>query len=174
MAAFETLRPRPPVGYERKIVNVPPGLIGIRVRMKNEMLAIFEVIEDSPIKQLIQVDDMIEGVDNLYEERWDMPRFLAHIQATNNARRTFHMFVKVKLPANPYRLPVPTPKKPATRRQSAISVLKQITSPGGTAKKVLEPIQRDDRGLYPKPETRQAPEDSEWDEAQGVWVPSVL
>lgn len=174
MAAFEKLRPRPPAGYQRKIVNIPPGRIGIRVRMKNDMLAIFEVIEDSPIKHLVQVDDIIEGVDNLYEETWDMPRFLAHIKATNDAKRTFHMFVKVKPPANPYRLPVPTPKKPATRRQSAISVLKQITSPGGTAKKVLEPIQPDNRGLYRKPETLPTPDDSEWDERQGVWVPSAL
>lgn len=111
MYVFELLRPTPPFGYERKIVDVPSGRIGIRVKMTNEMLAILEVIEDSPIKHLVQVGDFIEGVDSLYEEKWDIARFVAYIQATDGRKRTLQMFVK-KPQSNPFRLPVQTPQKP--------------------------------------------------------------
>ncbi|KAI2509422.1 hypothetical protein MHU86_4923 [Fragilaria crotonensis] len=111
MYVFELLRPTPPFGYERKIVDVPSGRIGIRVKMTNEMLAILEVTEDSPIKHLVQVGDFIEGVDSLYEEKWDIARFVAYIQATDGRKRTLQMFVK-KPQSNPFRLPVPTPQKP--------------------------------------------------------------
>ena len=111
MYVFELLRPPPPYGYERKIVDVPSGRIGIRVKMKNEMLAILEVIDDSPIQHLVQVDDMIEGVDSLYGENWDIARFIEYIQATDDRKRTLQMFVK-KPPSNLFRLPEPTPQKP--------------------------------------------------------------
>jgi hypothetical protein len=79
--------------------------------MKNEMLAILEVIDDSPIQHLVQVDDMIEGVDSLYGENWDIARFIEYIQATDDRKRTLQMFVK-KPPSNLFRLPEPTPQKP--------------------------------------------------------------
>ena len=111
MAVFEVLRPPPPFGYERKVLEVPSGRIGIRVKMKNGMLAILEVVDDSPIKHLVQADDVIEGVDSLYEENWDIARFIAYIQATGSRKRTLQMILKTKPPPNPFRLPVPTPQK---------------------------------------------------------------
>lgn len=112
MSLFEALRPPPPLGFERKIVEVPSGRMGIRVKMKNNLLAIIEVIDDSPIKDLVQVDDLIEGVDSLYEEKLDITRFIAYIQATESRKRTLQMILKKKSPTNPFRLPMPTPKKP--------------------------------------------------------------
>ena len=175
MSVFETLRPPPPAGYERKIVDVPAGRMGIRVKMRNGILAIFEVVEDSPIKHLVQVDDMIEGVDSLYEEKWDMPRFLEHIKETNTRSRSFHMFVKKKPPINnSCRLPIPTPQK--SRKTSkhysptAAKVLELITSPGGTSVKKQEP-QHDVNGLYPKLDGRSG---LVWDEEYGVWIPSAV
>ena len=126
MSAFQVLRPSPPIGYERKNVDVPPGLIGIRVMMKNNMLTIYEVTDDSPIKHSVRVNDVIEGVDCLYEQKWDIDRFIEHVRATSGQKRTLQVFVKKNTPPNPVALSASSRKK-LPRHQHFSS--EQIASP---------------------------------------------
>lgn len=150
MTAFESLRPPPPPGYQRKIVKAPPGKLGIKVGISQERLLIVWIAQDCELK--LEKGDVVEGIDNLYQKRWTIAKFVDYCKETSNKTRFLHMLEKVKtsVPSSSYapslsafksfQFPASAQKKPpivaqrtipapsATQKPSSPTPLKELTT----------------------------------------------
>jgi hypothetical protein len=176
MIAFQMLRPNPPEGYRRRVVEVPPGPMNILLDKldgpNNAYITIVQVLEDSPFKDEINAGDLVEGADNLYRPVWDLEEFRTYITSRISRTRVLHLFTKNKSPT-PSRTSVATTKTTLTPlpdiynrfdavgkqtaalqpRQNPPLVSSEIRHSAGTVAPATAP-KKDDEGIYMVPACR--------------------
>jgi hypothetical protein len=160
MSTFDALRSPLVFGYERKVLAVPPGWLGICVKIINHRLTIVEVKDDSPIKKLIQNGDIIEGVNSPCDARWDILQFLAYMTETMMQTRIFYLQKKRKSMTTRFRFPLPVPD--TSDPQSELNVYQRQKNSKHGASVVMKALPSED------------PTGCDWNEIDGEWTTALV
>jgi hypothetical protein len=160
MSAFDALRSPLLVGYEWKVISVPPGRLGISVMFKDERFQIVEVKDDSPIKGQVQNGDIIEGVDSPCNAKWDMLQFLEYMTETLTRTRIFYLQAKRKSVEKSFRFSLRVPPKKEKSSRDIVLQGQNNIDPDITS--VTDSL------------SVQSPTDCDWNEKYGTWTTATL